>query len=416
MKVKTKLAVGPFTNRNGTVSFRVVGWLHGERVRKNFKTREEASAEKAALEIAALQAANGMQAVATTLSVAQVRDAEVAIRRLDGCSRPLSFYLDFALANYREPQNQKRLKEAIADYVASKKHEFDQDQLSEPQFDRIGWELDRLDAHFKRVAVAEITSTALVEFLEVGRPGMKTYNNRRGILSTFFKFSFQRGWIAENPIPKVPHYRIRRRRGMATTLTAAQAQELMAHFETFEEGRWIPYFALCLFAGIRPCVPYGEISKLKPDAVNLEAGVIHISAEVSKVREPRRIVIQPNLASWLRAFSLDRFPIVVRDFKKRREKFRDRFHLTHDVLRHTFLSMFVAKFRSIGEAAIQAGNSESIIRRHYLDLKTTAEAESFFNILPQGVAANSPRGPEATVPESRSPELHDTQRRLDAAA
>jgi len=56
--------------------------------------------------------------------------------------------------------------------------------------------------------------------------------------------------------------------------------------------------------------------------------------------------------------------MVVGNFKKRREKFRDRFHLTHDVPRHTFISMFVAKFRSIGEAAIQAGNSESIIRRH----------------------------------------------------
>ncbi len=45
--------------------------------------------------------------------------------------------------------------------------------------------------------------------------------------------------------------------------------------------------------------------------------------------------------------------------------------------------MFVAKFRSIGEASIQAGNSESIIRKHYLDLKTTAEADAFFGILPK---------------------------------
>ena len=45
--------------------------------------------------------------------------------------------------------------------------------------------------------------------------------------------------------------------------------------------------------------------------------------------------------------------------------------------------MFVAKFRSIGEAALQAGNSESIIRKHYLDLKSPAEAEQFFGILPQ---------------------------------
>jgi integrase len=158
---------------------------------------------------------------------------------------------------------------------------------------------------------------------------------------------------------------------------------LMEHFECFEGGRWVPYFALCLFAGIRPGVPDGEITKLRPDAISLDTRVIAVSAEVSKVREPRKVTIHPNLALWLRAYPLDRNPIVVPDFQKRRAKFSKRFGLTHDVLRHTFISMFVAKYRSMGEAALQAGNSESIIRRHYLDLKTSQEAEEFFTIVPK---------------------------------
>jgi hypothetical protein len=60
-----------------------------------------------------------------------------------------------------------------------------------------------------------------------------------------------------------------------------------------------------------------------------------------------------------------------------------KFGLTHDVLRHTFISMFVAKFRSIGEAALQGGNSEGIVRKHYLDLKSEGEAERFFSIAPE---------------------------------
>ncbi len=405
-----KFSVTRFENQTGTLSWRVDGGLRGTRVRRNFKTREEAFAEKAALEIKALQDENGMRPIATTLSEPQVRDAEVAFRRLEGNRRALSFYLDFALVNYREPENQKQLADAVADYIAGKKHELDQDQLSPPQFDRIGWELKRLTVHFKKTTVAEITGSALVSFLEIGRPGMKTYNNRRGILSTFFKFAFQRGWIAENPIPKVPHYRIRRRRGVAKTLTVAQARTLMEHFETFEGGRWVPYFALCLFAGIRPGVPHGEITKFRPDAVNLEAGVINISAEVSKVREPRKVTIPSNLAAWLRAYPLDKFPIIVGNFKRRREKFRDEFHLTHDVLRHTFISMFVAKFRSIGEAAIQAGNSEAIIRKHYLDLKTTAEAEEFFGIRPKAPSKNAMSGEFVTMPPQTETRAADRER------
>ncbi len=52
----------------------------------------------------------------------------------------------------------------------------------------------------------------------------------------------------------------------------------------------------------------------------------------------------------------------------------------------TFISMHVGKFRSMGDAALQAGNSEAIIRKHYLDLKSTEEAGQFFAILPKKVA------------------------------
>ena len=395
----TAFDVTRYENRNGVTSWRVAGWLHGFRIRKNFKSREEAAAEAATLEIKALQATSGLRSLATTLTDEQAREAEAAFRRLADKPRPLSFYLDFALANYRQPENQKSLSDAITDYKRSKSHEHEQGQLSAPQLARIGWDLKRLDEHFPKRSVAELTLPAIVAFLEKGRPGMKTYNNRRGIVSTFFKFAFHRGSIAENPMPKVPHYRIRRKRGSAVTLSTAQAAELMEHFETFEGGRWIPYFALCLFAGIRPGVPDGEITKIRPGDVNLETGIISISADVSKVREPRRITMQPNLAAWLRAYPLSKFPIVVGNFKKRREKFRDRFNLSHDVLRHTFISMFVAKFRSIGEASIQAGNSESIIRRHYLDLKSTEEGAAFFAITPKHAQA----APVAEAPPPAAP-------------
>jgi integrase len=61
--------------------------------------------------------------------------------------------------------------------------------------------------------------------------------------------------------------------------------------------------ALCLFTGSRPSIHGGEITRLKPEDIDLETGLISISAEVSKVREPRKVVIHPNLAAWLRAYS-----------------------------------------------------------------------------------------------------------------
>jgi hypothetical protein len=43
----------------------------------------------------------------------------------------------------------------------------------------------------------------------------------------------------------------------------------------------------------------------------------------------------------------------------------------------------------MGDTALQAGNSESIIRKHYLDLKSTAEADQFFGIMPKSSGDSS---------------------------
>lgn len=231
-----------------------------------------------------------------------------------------------------------------------------------------------------------------------GTPSLKTFNNRRGVLSTFFVFAFRKDWIATNPIEKTPYHRIRHRRGSAVTITADQTAKLMAYAETYRGGILVPYFALCLFAGIRPCVLSGEIMKLRPEHVRLDTGTIHIEPEVSKVRMKRLVTIQPNLAAWLRAYSLDRYVIVPDNAQRLRRKVFEEFDLTHDVMRHTFISMHMAKFRSMGEAALQAGNSEAIIRKHYLDLKSPAEAEQFFGILPKRAAAETGQPANVVAP------------------
>lgn len=391
---QSSFAVTRFENRNGVISWRVDGRLRGVRIRKNFKTREEAIAEKATQELKALQADAGLQSATTFLSEEQLREAETAFNRLKEKPRSLSFYLDYALTNYREPETQRLLADAVADYTAAKQHEREQDQISESHLVFMKRDLKRFVRSFPKATVAELTAERLINYFNLGKPSLKTYNNRRGIVSTFLKFAFQRGWISENPIAKVPHHRIRRKRGAVATLSTAKAAELMAAVEALDGGRFVPFFALCLFAGIRPCLRTGEILRLKPEDVNLETGFIFVSADVSKVREPRKVTIQPNLIAWLKAYPpTDERPIVPKNLQHVRARIAKAHGLSHDIMRHTFISMFVAKFRSIGEAAIQAGNSEAIIRKHYLDMKSQTEAEEFFGIMPK-----KPAGEEEPKP------------------
>lgn len=60
------------------------GLLHGVRKRRNFKSKEDAAAEKAALEIRAKQATSGMRLMMTRLTPEQAREAEAVFQRLEG--------------------------------------------------------------------------------------------------------------------------------------------------------------------------------------------------------------------------------------------------------------------------------------------------------------------------------------------
>lgn len=397
MNQTASFVITPFTNPSGEIVFRVTGWLDGQRVRKNFRTRAEAEAERQVLEVQRAQGETGIRTTITRLTDEQIGEAETVFARVAGLPRPLAFYVDYAINNYSEPESQKTLADAVKEYTAAKDHEREQDQISESHLVFMKRDLKRFLRHFPKVNVSDLTAERLIAYFNFGKvkkPSLKTYNNRRGIVSNFLKFSFQRGWIKENPIAKVPHHRIRRKRGAVATLSAAKAAELMAAVEALDGGRFVPFFALCLFAGIRPCLRTGEILRLKPEDVNLETGFIFVSADVSKVREPRKVTIQPNLLAWLKAYPpTDERPIVPKNLQHVRARIAKAHGLSHDIMRHTFISMFVAKFRSIGEAAIQAGNSEAIIRKHYLDMKSQTEAEEFFGIMPK-----KPAGEEEPKP------------------
>ena len=392
MAQASAFSITQFTNPSGEIVFRVSGWLDGKRVRKNFPTHAEAVAERQTLDIHRVQSETGIRTTATRLTDAQIHEAEAAFRRLADKPKSLSFYLDYALANYRAPEREITVEKATAAYLATKKQEHERGMLSECQLKDIRIRLEDLDEAFTGKPLSVLSRDVLAAHCQRGNPKPKTFNNRRGILFTFFKFAFCKDWVASNPLEKVPHMRIAHRRGSAATLSAKQAKELMHHVEQIDGGAFVPFFALALFAGIRPCVRTGEILKLRPEHVRLDTGVILIEPEVSKVRMKRNVTIQPNLAAWLTAYPLDRFPIIPANLQHERAAIAEKFKLSHDIMRHTFISMHVAKFRSMGEAALQAGNSESIIRKHYLDLKTKDEAEEFFGILPSLVA------PAATAP------------------
>ena len=239
----------------------------------------------------------------------------------------------------------------------------------------------------------EITPADVKEWLESLWVKKKTWNNYRGELNSFFAWCIARPrvWIQENPVGDIDHFKISR--GIPEILSLAKIQKFMGHVENYRRngkgpaGEWSLFFSLCLFAGIRPDFMNGEISKLSQldltSFVDIKNGVIRIPPEVSKVKNLRAIKIQPNLREWLATYPPESTRLIPPDPTHEYVNIRKGFNFPHDVLRHIFISYHVAKFRSIGETALQAGNSERMIKKHYLNMVHEKDAEIFWNIVPQ---------------------------------
>jgi hypothetical protein len=246
-------------------------------------------------------------------------------------------------------------------------------------------------------AVHEIGTGDLEAFLRglrakdgKGAASRKTWNNARADLHAFFVWCAdkQRRWCAENPASAVPKFKLGR--GVPHVLSVKEARELMDYAATYADGAMAKYFALALFAGLRSG-PDGELLKLarhpeRAKFIDLKRGVIHVQPEVSKTHQYRQTTIRPALHQWLSRFEGEIWPANADRMVKR---IRARFALGHDVLRHSFFSYVVGAEKSVERAALEGGNTESILRRHYLNLTNSDEAEDFWRIVPPAKGGES---------------------------
>ncbi|MBA4135887.1 MAG: hypothetical protein C0518_01065 [Opitutus sp.] len=331
--------------------------------------------------------------VVPVLPAGELGDFAPALKRLNALhpGTSLAEVCHFYSSNRGNQVSSVTLESAAEHYLADVLRRRNGGTLGKWQFDRIGQETQKLLRHLGQRDCRTISTLDLENYLDGtsrNREGLKgyqnkTWNNRRGVLCTFFSYCSQKGWLDRNPAVNLKVWR-KAELAMAPVhyLSASRALELLRYVEQNHEGRLVPYFALTLFAGIRPSYADAEITRFEPSWVNLVKNVIQVPKEKSKVKKKREIKLAPNLRAWLEAYPLEKHPIVCRNFRNLLLAVREKFQLQHDELRHTFCTMLVGKTQSVADAAMQAGNSEAILWSHYLDLVGPEDAADFWNIYP----------------------------------
>jgi len=158
--------------------------------------------------------------------------------------------------------------------------------------------------------------------------------------------------------------------------TPAQIKSLLA----IATPEMIPFIAIGAFAGLRAA----EIARLDWSAVDLKRKIIHLRADQAKTASRRIIPVSDNLRAWLLP-RVGKGRVVPNAEMQKKVAPLARilgFEWPNNVLRHSFISYRIAIVKSAEQVALEAGNSPTIIFKHYRELATEEQAEEWFGIFP----------------------------------
>lgn len=226
--------------------------------------------------------------------------------------------------------------------------------------------------------IGDITRQTLTDAIENAfAPTNSRWNKIRRTIGPVFTFAVRHELLKESPVVKL----VQREHEKAATIiyTIEQAQRLLDACS----DDVLPYYALALFAGIRPV----ELSKLLWSDINLDKRRIIVRANVSKTRKNRRVDIPDNLASILEGLRGSGEVAPTKNLRKLCEAPRKQAGLIgmgNDISRHSFASYHLAAHDDMSLLKRNMGHeTQDITLNHYVDVLTDPDdAMRYWEMIP----------------------------------
>lgn len=149
----------------------------------------------------------------------------------------------------------------------------------------------------------------------------------------------------------------------------------------------LPFFAIAMFSGIRTCeICRMDWSQVRPHP-DPDESHIEVKAAGSKKQLGRRIVpILPALAAFLEKTGVPKSGRIVpnSNMQTRQEllALRTGLEWKYNGCRHSFGSYRMADIKNVYQVAEEMGNSPAMVKKHYFQAVTKAEATRFWALRP----------------------------------
>jgi len=149
----------------------------------------------------------------------------------------------------------------------------------------------------------------------------------------------------------------------------------------------VPIIAVGCFGGVRP----EESARLTWDMVDFKRKHIDLPAEITKDGDRRIVEMSDNLVEWLLACRKNSGLLLPSNFRRKRWALTRALNWNvwpDDILRHSYGSYHLAKFRNAGLTSEQMGHKNSrMLYAYYREVvKDSDDVTSYWSLLPSSVA------------------------------
>ena len=253
----------------------------------------------------------------------------------------------------------------------------EQDGIGKRHLSQLRWVLNRFATAFPG-PILDVASSDVDAWLRGLGVSQSSRNSMLRYVSVLFSFAQASNYLPEDRPTAASS--IKKAKVVSDDVTVFTPDQMATLLHAAPE-HLIPTIAIGAFTGIR----MAELARLDWSAVNLDRRIIEVRAGQAKTASRRVIPIIDNLAAWLAPLARVGKVIIGN------ENYREITALaravgiewTRNVLRHSFISYRIAIVKSAEQVALEAGNSPSIIFKHYRELVTEDVAEQWFSILPK---------------------------------
>lgn len=225
--------------------------------------------------------------------------------------------------------------------------------------------LMRLNPGAARRRVRGIDANECSIWLEKAFSSLHQRRKARAILSGVFSTAIREGWCDTNPITKVNTPQVKEKQ--LPILTPSEITKLTTTAEQYANGSCAAAVGMMLYAGIRP----HEVARLSWAQVDLQAEAIYILPQHSKTGGARRGTIHAPLLDILKRHQqADASRICPPNWLMHWRTLRqqagwgtDSHPWRQDVLRHTYASYHLSRFRSYTELQCEIGHRDASLLR-----------------------------------------------------